>query len=91
MTSIQGGEAPNVIPDTADILGSLRFFNDEEGEKACLLYTSYREKLLILPESEKVIKDYKIDKVFGYLLIAAGIAVTLFLLFGWALPYNGII
>ena len=52
---------------------------------------AYREKLLILPESEKVIKDYKIDKVFGYLLIAAGIAVTLFLLFGWALPYNGII
>ena len=28
---------------------------------------AYREKLLILPESEKVIKDYKIDKVFGYL------------------------
>ena len=66
------------------ILGS-KLHPVTEEEKA------YREKLLILPESEKVIKDYKIDKVFGYLLIAAGIAVTLFLLFGWALPYNGII
>ena len=52
---------------------------------------NYRQKLLILPKAERVEKDYIIDKVYGYLLIAVGIAVTLFLLFGWALPYNGII
>lgn len=34
VTSIQGGENGNVIPDTAKITGSLRFFNMEEGEKA---------------------------------------------------------
>lgn len=34
VTSIQGGENGNVIPDTARITGSLRFFNMEEGEKA---------------------------------------------------------
>ena len=51
----------------------------------------YRQKLLIVPESEKVVREYKIDRIYGYLLIAAGIAVTLFLLFGWALPYNGMI
>ncbi len=34
ITSIQGGETANVIPDNATILGSLRFFNMEEGHKA---------------------------------------------------------
>lgn len=51
----------------------------------------YRRKLLILPKSEKNPADYKRDRVYGYLLIGFGIATTLFLLFGWALPYNGLI
>ena len=34
ITSIQGGNAPNVIPDTARVLGSLRCFCLEEGKKA---------------------------------------------------------
>lgn len=51
----------------------------------------YRQKLLILPESERVASDYKRDRVYGYLLIVAGIGTTLLLLFGWALPYNGLI
>lgn len=33
ITSIQGGQLGNIIPDTADVLGSLRFFNVAEGEK----------------------------------------------------------
>lgn len=51
----------------------------------------YREKLMELPEKEKAPSDYKRDRLYGYILIAAGILTTLFLLFGWALPYNGII
>lgn len=53
--------------------------------------TSYRAKLLILPQEERVAKDYKRDRVYGYLLIGVGIATSAVLLFGWALPYNGII
>lgn len=34
ISSIQGGQTHNVIPDTARIQGSLRFFNDQEGKKA---------------------------------------------------------
>lgn len=34
LTSIQGGEVANVIPDTARVLGSLRFFDVDEGAKA---------------------------------------------------------
>ena len=34
ITSIQGGSVYNVIPDTATVLGTLRFFNRQEGEKA---------------------------------------------------------
>lgn len=66
------------------VIGS-RMYPVTEQEK------KYRQKLLIVPESEKVVREYKIDRIYGYLLIAAGIAVTLFLLFGWALPYNGMI
>ncbi len=34
LTAIKGGQVGNVIPDTAQILGSLRFFDEEEGRKA---------------------------------------------------------
>lgn len=41
--SIQGGTVGNAIPDTAHIMGSLRFFNMEEGEKALKLVKSTAE------------------------------------------------
>lgn len=66
------------------ILGSKRHpVSDDE--------VSYRTNLLKLPKSERVPAEYKRDRVYGYLLIAAGILTTAFLLFGWALPYNGMI
>lgn len=52
---------------------------------------AYREKLLILPEQERVLSEYKRDYVYGYILIIVGILTTAILLFGWALPYNGMI
>ena len=66
------------------VLGSkLHPVSEEEKE--------YRKQLLILPDSEKVKADYKRDRLYGYLLIIVGILTTCFLLFGWALPYNGIL
>lgn len=53
--------------------------------------TDYRARLLVLPDSEKNHGEYKRDRVYGYVLIVVGIAVTLVLLFGWALPYNGML
>ena len=53
--------------------------------------TAYREQLMIVPEQERIAKEYKKDYVFGYILIAAGLLTTTFLLLGWALPYNGYI
>lgn len=50
----------------------------------------YREKLMVIPEAERSPAEYKHDKVYGYLMVAAGVLTTLFLLFGWALPYNGL-
>lgn len=52
---------------------------------------NYRDQLLVLPDSEKVAAEYKRDRLYGYMLIVVGIATTLFLLFGWALPYNGML
>ena len=49
----------------------------------------YRENLMKLPKEEASRKEYRRDRVYGNILIVTGIAVTLFLLFGWALPYNG--
>ena len=51
--------------------------------------TAYRENLMKLPKEEAVIREYRHDRAYGYLLIGTGIAVTVFLIFGWALPYNG--
>ena len=51
----------------------------------------YRDRLLVLPEKEQDIGEYKKDYIFGYILIAAGVLTTAFLLIGWALPYNGFI
>lgn len=34
ITSIIGGGIPNVIADTAQVLGTMRYFNDDEGKKA---------------------------------------------------------
>ncbi|MDO4555339.1 MAG: sodium:solute symporter family protein [Lachnospiraceae bacterium] len=53
--------------------------------------TEYRKNLMVLPESEKVASDYKRDRCYAYILIIVGILTTCFLLFGWALPYNGIV
>lgn len=43
ITSIQGGETGNVIPDTARVLGSLRFFSAGQGQKAVELLQSVAE------------------------------------------------
>lgn len=51
----------------------------------------YREKIHILPEAESLASDYRRDRVYGNIMVAVGVLVTVFLLFGWALPYNGII
>lgn len=53
--------------------------------------TAYRETLHILPEAETLAVDYKRDRAYGNVMVAVGLCVTLFLLFGWALPYNGIL
>ena len=56
-----------------------------------MLFRSYRDSLLALPQEERVARDYQIDRRYGWLLIGMGVATTLFLLFTWALPYNGLI
>jgi len=43
VTSILGGGTSNVIPDTARIIGSLRFFNAQEGAKAVKVFKSVAE------------------------------------------------
>lgn len=49
---------------------------------------SYRRKLLQLPRSEADPREYRRDRVYGYLMILAGVATSVILIFGWALPYN---
>jgi len=49
----------------------------------------YREYLHVIPSYERVVTDYKRDKIYGVALIGVGLCVTVFLLVFWALPYNG--
>ena len=51
--------------------------------------TGFRKALLRLPAEEASVREYRRDQVYGDILIVTGVAVTLVLLFGWALPYNG--
>ncbi|MBQ7860028.1 MAG: sodium:solute symporter family protein [Faecalibacterium sp.] len=53
--------------------------------------TAFRDKMMVIPETEKVRADYKRDRMFGWIMIVFGILTTVVLLFGWALPYNGFI
>ena len=53
--------------------------------------TSFRSKMMVIPETEKVAADYKRDRLFGWIMIVFGILTTVVLLLGWALPYNGMI
>jgi len=53
--------------------------------------SAYRDKLLVLPQEERVAREYQIDRRYGRMLIVMGVLTTLFLLFTWALPYNSLI
>lgn len=48
----------------------------------------FQEKLHVVPESEMVALDYKIDRIYGWVMIMAGIAISAFLIKYWAIPYN---
>lgn len=63
------------------VLGSRRHPPTEEE-------TAYRAALLKTPQAEADPREYRRDRVYGYLMILAGVATSAFLLFGWALPYN---
>lgn len=43
ITTIQGGVQGNIIPDTADVNGTLRFFNMQEGTKAVEIFKKAAE------------------------------------------------
>ncbi|MGB6329185.1 MAG: sodium:solute symporter family protein [Halarcobacter sp.] len=49
---------------------------------------SFQNNLHIVPKTEIVAKDYKIDRIYANILIIAGIVITIFLIKYWALPYN---
>ncbi len=66
------------------MLGSL-------GQKRTEYEINFLKNLHILPPSEIVVKEYKRDRIFGWLLIGAGIFVMFFLIKYWALPYNEIL
>lgn len=43
--------------------------------------------LKTIPQSEKSLKDYKIDRAYAYLLMFSGVAITAVLIYFWAYPY----
>lgn len=51
----------------------------------------FRQKLHVIPQEEKDPVVMKKTIRHGYYLITAGVVIALFLIFAWALPYNGII
>ena len=72
------------------ILSALACYIGSKKYPASVDELDYRKELLIIPQEEKDIKEYKIDKRYGYILMVTGILVTVFLLLNWAIPYNSI-
>ncbi|WP_172201453.1 sodium:solute symporter [Campylobacter sp. RM16188] len=60
------------------------------GQKPTKQEIEFQNNLHKIPQSERNEKDYKIDKMYGYLLIAAGFSMAAFLIIFWAIPYNTI-
>ncbi len=48
----------------------------------------FHTKLHQLPVSETLAADYRQDKAYGLGLVVAGVAITAFLIYYWARPYN---
>lgn len=53
--------------------------------------TEYRKMLHVIPEEEKDPREMKRTIKYTYLLVGFGIFLMIFMLFAYALPYNGII
>ncbi|WP_421903686.1 sodium:solute symporter family protein [Maridesulfovibrio sp.] len=51
---------------------------------------SFHAKLHQIPASETLASDYKRDRTFGWGLVAAGVVVSVFLIYYWAVPYNSL-
>lgn len=47
---------------------------------------TYRTELLKVPQHESLMRDYKRDLIYAYVLIAAGLIITTLLIVFWALP-----
>lgn len=69
------------ISIVSGILGSRGQIKTEEEN-------SFQNALYIIDKSELVRKEYKIDRVYGWLMIVAGVIIIAFLIKYWALPYN---
>lgn len=74
LTSIQGGEVANVIPDKATVLGTFRYFSVKEGEKAARILHETAEHTAAMhhctvdfsrlrPLGTPVINDYKCSEL----------------------------
>lgn len=76
---------PFYIGFLISILGA---YLGSKGEVRTKEEITFYERLHIIPESEKLAKDYRRDKLYGWFLIIAGISISVFMLKYWALPYN---
>ncbi|NJB66408.1 sodium/pantothenate symporter [Desulfobaculum xiamenense] len=52
--------------------------------------SAFQEKLHRVPASEALVSDYRKDRMYGWLMVVAGVLVSVFLIKYWALPYNAL-
>lgn len=58
------------------------------GQERTKLEIAFQDKLHVVPQSEKLAADYKTDRIYGWLMIGAGVMVTVLFIVFWAIPYN---
>jgi sodium/pantothenate symporter len=66
------------------ILGSL-------GQEPTSEEVAYQQKLHVIPESDAVPAEYKRDRLYGWIMVGSGLAISVLFIWFWALPYNAAI
>lgn len=60
------------------------------GQKRTKKEIDFQAFIHVIPKKELVAKDYRIDKIYSYILIFSGILLSSFLVYHWALPFNNL-
>lgn len=62
-----------------------------KGQTKTIEEITYQDKIHQIPASETVAAEYVRSRYYGWIMVVAGVLVSTFLIYYWAIPYNALI